>query len=100
MVVYGRTAGNASLNSKLGIVLQCSDGAASLSYDSTYGTGIATSNGTDLFAKYSFVIIGTIQVTVANSTLNLTAYDETTYSSSNPLTFGGRALIQVVGSIN
>jgi hypothetical protein len=99
IVISGRTAGNASLSSRLGLTLQSSDASASLVYDYAYGTGISTSNGSDYFPKYSFTIVGTIQVASANTNLSITVTDQTTYSGGQPLTFGGRALIQFVGSI-
>ena len=99
IVVSGRTAGNASLSSRLGLTLQSSDASASLVYDYAYGTGISTSNGSDYFAKYSFTIVGTIQVVSANTNLSITVTDQSTYSGGQPLTFGGRALIQFVGAI-
>ena len=101
IVSTGRTAAYALANFYLGMKLQCSDQNAILNYEvaSSATVSVNPNNANDKFAKYSFVIIGTAQVTVTNSSLNLTVMDSAASTSGNALTFSGRALIQLVGAI-
>ena len=101
IVSTGRTAAYALANFYLGMKLQCSDQNAILNYEvaSSATVSVNPNNANDKFAKYSFVIIGTAQVTVPNSSLNLTVMDSAASTSGNALTFSGRALIQLVGAI-
>jgi len=99
MVVSGRTATQALANFYLGLKLSCSDQSAVLNYEvaSSATVSVNPTNMLDKFAKYSFVIAGSIQVTAANSSLSLMVMDASGSTTSNALTFGGRALIQLVG---
>jgi len=101
MVVSGRTATQALANFYLGLKLSCSDQSAVLNYEvaSSATVSVNPTNMLDKFAKYSFVITGSIQVTAANSSLSLMVMDASGSTTSNALTFGGRALIQLVGSL-
>ena len=101
IVSTGRTAAYALAIFYLGMKLQCSDQNAILNYEvaSSATVSVNPNNANDKFAKYSFVIIGTAQVTVTNSSLNLTVMDSAASTSGNALTFSGRALIQLVGAI-
>jgi Collagen triple helix repeat (20 copies) len=101
MVVSGRTATQALANFYLGLKLSCSDQSAVLNYEvaSSATVSVNPNNMLDKFAKYSFVITGSIQVTAANSSLSLMVMDASGSTTSNALTFGGRALIQLVGAL-
>jgi hypothetical protein len=101
MVISGRTATQALANFYLGLKLSCSDQSAVLNYEvaSSATVSVNPTNMLDKFAKYSFVIAGSIQVTAANSSLSLMVMDASGSTTSNALTFGGRALIQLVGAL-
>jgi hypothetical protein len=105
IVVTGRAASAVTLSSKLGAQLNCSDSSANLSYEIGSATALAATYGstTDLFAKYTFTIVGAVKVLAPNSNLSVSVMDATGDSGSSAtkaLTFTGHALIQLVGSIS
>ena len=102
IICSGRTAGSvATTPDKLAIKIQSSDISATLNYEVASSATISVNPAlaSDTFGKYSFVLAGTIQVTVATSNIAISVFEAGTLTSSTPLTFTGRALIQTVGAI-
>lgn len=101
IISTGRTSSYSPANFFLGMKLQCSDSNAILNYEvaSSSMVSVNLNNANDKYAKYSFVIEGVVQVTSANSSFSLTVMDAAASTSGTPLTFGGLALIQLVGTI-
>jgi len=101
IITSGRSNGNQNTGDQLGVKLQSSDSAAILSYETASSVTVSAnpSNTQDTYAKYSFVIIGTIRVNTANSSLSLLVFDAGGDTSTRPLVFGGRALVQLIGAI-
>jgi uncharacterized protein with GYD domain len=102
VVCTGRTAGSvATTPDKLGIKIQTSDASQNLSYEVTSSATISVNPAlvSDTFGKYSFVFVGTVQVTAANTSFTISVLEAGTVTSGTPLTFTGRALIQTVGAI-
>ena len=76
--------------------LKCSDGAASIIYDYSYGFE-PSFDGTGEYNRMSFMIVGTVSV-ASNSALSVVVKDGR--GTGKTVTLNGTAVIQEVGSIN
>ena len=76
--------------------LKCSDGAASIIYDYSYGFE-PSFDGTGEYNRMSYMIVGTVSV-ASNSALSVVVKDGR--GTGKTVTLNGTAVIQEVGSIN
>ena len=76
--------------------LKCSDGAASIIYDYSYGFE-PSFDGTGEYNRMSYMIVGTVSV-ASNSVLSVVVKDGR--GTGKTVTLNGTAVIQEVGSIN
>jgi hypothetical protein len=97
ILVYGKTS-TAVSSFRTYPELKVTDSSATLSYEFSYSFG-PSADSTEEFNRVSFVITGSISVTSA-STFSVLVKDVKGTTSSNSVTFNGKAYIQEVGSIN
>jgi hypothetical protein len=97
ILVYGKTS-TAVSSFRTYPELKITDASATLSYEFSYSFG-PSADAAEEFNRVSFVIAGSVTVTSA-STFSVLVKDVRGTTTSNAVTFNGKALIQEVGSIN
>jgi hypothetical protein len=90
-----------SYSIQVGLTLHCSDPSAVLTYNVSSSFGYTNDGNASTYSKESFIVIGTLVTTSANSssTLSLTAIDSGTTTGVDAMTLNGNAFIQLVGAI-
>ena len=86
---------------QVGLKLHCSDPNAVLTYSVSSSFGYSNDGNASSYSKESFIVIGSITTTAANSssTLSITAIDSGPTTSGDAMTLSGSGFIQLVGSI-
>ena len=97
IVVTGRRTSLSINAQKLGLVLRASE-ASTLTYSVSASYLFFANSGSDIYSKYSYVIVGSI-APVSDTSLAVGIIDGLGETGSDSVTFTGKAIIQLVGSI-